>query len=114
MEDITIKNNHIQWPIQKGVDASIPLGKADGWIQYDEILADIKPTASLTTDPMIRLSVGSGLTITGNDLIITITNANSRGWFENKLYMDVKLKLNGKVLPAIFIDIILTDTVTDI
>jgi hypothetical protein len=114
MENITIKQGRIQWPIQKGVDESITIEKEDGWEMYEEILSEVKSTPKLTIKPLLRLTLEDGIVIKGTDLTLTISRAKSRNWADAKLYTDIKLKLAGKVLPSIFIDIILSNTSSDL
>lgn len=111
---VSLKNGRIQWPIQNGVDASIVINNEDGWDQFEEILMDFKYQIKIDYDPILRLTLESGLVIDENNLIITVTADQSKRWSGIKIFSDIKVKKDGKVLPVIPFDIIITNTVTDL
>lgn len=109
---ITTKSGTILWEIQKGTSAELALTKSDGWAMYDEVRMDIKPERDITSFPLLKLTPGSGLTIDGTRLLVSLSYAQTAALRAKMVYADIKLRIGAEVIAPIPIQITLKDTVT--
>lgn len=114
MSEISVSQNQILWEIPKGTSASIALNKTDGWAMYDEIKMDFKNTKRIDADPILTLTVGSGLTITGTRLYISLTYGQVAAFKNTTIHADVKLRIGTDVIDPIPFLITIPETVTKI
>lgn len=112
MSEIAVTNNTIQWAINKGTTSSIAINKSDGWAMYDQIRMEFKELKEVNFPSFLTLTVGAGLTISGNRLIISITYAQSLLFASSVIHADIKLKIGTEVIAPIPFLITITDTVT--
>ena len=114
MPNVTIKNNTVVWTISRGVSESLTINSSAGWAQYDLIVLDLKVNKALEEYPLLRLTVGKGLTISGDLLIINISYQTSSALPAGLLNADIKLKLAGIVLPPVPIILQVQNTVSKV
>ena len=112
MSQISLKNNTIYWEIDRNTSAEIVINKADGWAMYDEIVMDFKPEKDVQSFYMLRLSAGSGITIDGTRLIVSLTFAQTAVLKGRGIHADIKLPIGTKVIKPIPFLITNKDTVT--
>lgn len=111
---ISTKKGILYWTIQKGVTSPVTIIKSDGWDAYDEILMEFKQEKELSTYPILTLSVGDGLTIDGNNLLINLTYEQTASIEQCQLFADIKLKIGNVVIPPIPFVVTIEETVTNI
>lgn len=114
MSDITVNANTIYWTILRGTSAIKAINKADGWAMYDEIIMDFKLKKDLNYPADLRLTVGDGLVIDGNRLIISVNYEQTGEFRVRNMFADIKLKIGSVVIPPIQFVITITDTVTKV
>ena len=113
MSKIILRNDILEWSFDRGQTASLIINKEDGW-NFDEIVMDIKSKREIRDDYIIRLTVGNGLTLSGNKLTARLTSEQTRNLPSQRASADIKVKLSDIVYPSIPLLIIVNPTVTDI
>jgi hypothetical protein len=89
--------------IQRGQDFRIILrGAAGYYAQFGIIQADFKTSASLKGKSVLSYSLGSGIVISGTDLILTIPEAVTANLQQGTLHADIKGRI-GSASPVIFL-----------
>lgn len=111
---ISTKKGILYWTVQKGVTVSVVIIKNDGWDMYDEILMEFKQDKELSTYPIITLSVGDGLIVDGNNLLINLTYEQTASIEQCQLFSDIKLRSGSIVIPPIPFVVNIVETVTNI
>ena len=112
METINVSQNVIYWEIKRGVSQHTSIYKSDGWGMFDEIVMDFKLKKDINYPAELRLTVGNGITIDGNDLIVSLTYEQTADFRVRNMYADIKLKIGTEVIDPIPYVINIVDTVT--
>jgi hypothetical protein len=113
MKKISIVDGIIQWPIERGQNADIVINWTQGW-DLDDIKMEIKSRRQILDPALIELTLGSGLEIDGQKLRCSLTHHQTSLFAAPKLVADLKLVQDGRVLPAVPITLIISQTVTNI
>lgn len=79
---------------------------------YDEIRMDLKTSNDIAAYSSLRLTIGSGLRIDNNRLIISLSYQQTTALPAKQLFADIKLKIGTEVIAPIPFLITITDTVT--
>jgi hypothetical protein len=112
MSEIAVSSNTVIWNIPKGTSAQISINKSNGWAMYDLIRMDFKNLKEINSPVIFSLTIGNGLTIDGNRLIISLTYQQTSLFVNPIIHADVKLRIGTEVIEPIPFLINITETVT--
>lgn len=81
---------------------------------YDEIVMDFKLSKDLKAARVLRLEAGSGISIDGNALSISLGYEQTAMLRSGQLYADIKLRTGNTVIKPIPFAIHVQETVTEL
>lgn len=109
----TVENNKIIHTIKKGKSSTITIRGAD-WNLFDNIRVQVKSINKIEAPAILDMSIGEGVSIDGENLMIQIDGKDSLKFNSDRLYFDVKMILDDKIVePIIPGEIITNQTVTN-
>jgi|GEM_PF-2131077 len=99
-----IKNNILHKPILKGYPFEIKLRGPAGYMAlFTTIRADFKSSKTLDSPTVLSYSLGAGIAVDGNDMILTITKEVTANIRQGFLLADIKAAV-GSGDPVLLLD----------
>jgi hypothetical protein len=112
MSTVAFKSGIIYWTFSRGDDTDIAITNPQGWDDYQSIQLDIKTRRDIRDKAILSLSPGNGLSISGNQLLIALTSQQTAQLNSPHFAADLRLRIQGKVLPPVPFILNVTQAVT--